>query len=90
MPDDWQVTNLERMFEKFESVVLRAGSEYAPHYIVTYLIQLAGEFNSFYARHKIIDEADPTSPYKLAMTQAFVNVMTNGLDLLGISVPEEM
>jgi arginyl-tRNA synthetase len=78
------------MFEKFESVVARAGSEYAPHYIVTYLIQLSGEFNSFYTKHKIIDEADMTSPYKLALTQSFANIMTAGLNLLGVSVPEEM
>jgi arginyl-tRNA synthetase len=90
MPDGWQTTNLEKMFERFESVVARAGAEYAPHYIVTYLIELASEFNSFYAHHKIIDEADPTSPYKLAMTKSFANIMAVGLNLLGISVPEEM
>ncbi len=90
LPDNWQTTDLERMLERFESVVKHSGEEYAPHYIVTYLIQLAGEFNSFYAKHKIIDENDPTSPYKLALTQAFANVMTTGLDLLGIKVPEEM
>jgi len=90
MPENWQTTNLEKMFEKFESVVSCAGLEYAPHYIVTYLIELASEFNSFYAHHKIIDIADPTSPYKLALTQSFANIMTAGLDLLGISVPDEM
>ncbi len=90
MPADWQTTNLEKMFERFESVVARAGAEYAPHYIVTYLVELASEFNSFYAKHKIIDKTDPTSPYKLALTQSFANIMTSGLDLLGIAVPEEM
>ena len=90
MPENWKTTDLERMIERFESVVVRAGEEYAPHYIVTYLIHLAGEFNSFYAKHKIIDAADQTSPYKLALTQSFAYIMTAGLDLLGISVPEEM
>jgi arginyl-tRNA synthetase len=90
MPENWQTTDLERMLERFESVVNRAGAEYAPHYIVTYLIQLAGEFNSFYAKHKIIDEKDIASPYKLALTKSFANIMTSGLDLLGIKVPEEM
>ena len=90
MPENWQTTNLERMFEKFESVILRSGRELSPHYIVTYLLQLSAEFNSFYAEHKIIDEADLSSPYKLALTQSFANIMTIGLGLLGISVPEEM
>ncbi len=89
-PSDWQTTDLERLLERFPSVVERAGSEYAPHHIVTFLIELAGEFNSFYASHKIIDQTDPTSPYRLALTQAFVFVMSAGLDLLGIKVPEKM
>lgn len=90
IPENWQTTDLERMIERFGSVVRRAGDEYAPHYIVTHLIQLASEFNSFYAQNKIIDVEDKTSPYKLAITRAFVNVMTTGLNLLAIPVPDEM
>ncbi len=90
MPDNWETTNLERMLERFPSVVERAGVEYAPHYITTYLTELAGEFNSFYAFSKIIDETDVSSPYRLALTEAFVQVMTNGLNLLGINIPERM
>ena len=90
VPENWQTTNLERLLERFPSVVARAGTEYAPHHIVTYLVDLAGEFNSFYASHKIIDPEDPTSPYRLALTDAFSQVMTTGLNLLGIRVPEKM
>jgi arginyl-tRNA synthetase len=90
MPENWETTNLERMLERFPSVVERAGVEYAPHYITTYLTELAGEFNSFYASSKIIDETDVSSPYRLALTEAFVQVMTNGLNLLGINIPERM
>ena len=89
-PSGWETTDLERFLERYPNVVEKAGKEYAPHYIVTYLIELAGEFNFFYAHHKIIDAEDPTSPYRLALTQAFVNVMTSGLTLLGIKIPEQM
>ena len=90
LPENWVTTNLERMIEKYPNIVEKAGKDYSPSNIVTYLIELAGEFNSFYAIHKIIDENDPTSPYKLSLTSAFAGVMTSGLDLLGIKVPEEM
>ncbi len=90
IPESLETTNLERILERFPDIVARAGQEYAPHYIATYLIELAGEFNSFYAHHKIIDEGDVTSPYRLALTQAFHQVMISGLDLLGIKVPEKM
>ncbi len=90
LPDAWQTTNVERLLERFESVVEKAGQEYAPHHIVTYLTELAGEFNAFYANHKIIDEGDSTSGYRLAITKTFVEVMTKGLDLLAIKVPDRM
>jgi arginyl-tRNA synthetase len=88
--EGWQTTNLEKMIERYPSMTERAGKELAPQYIVTYLTELAGEFNSFYANHKIIDETDPTSSYKLALTESFANIMTLGLNLLGIKVPSEM
>jgi arginyl-tRNA synthetase len=90
VPNGWVTTNLERILERFLSVVERAGKEFAPNHLVTYLIELAGEFNSFYAKEKIIDENDPTSPYRLYITKRFVEVMTEGLSLLAIKVPEKM
>jgi len=89
-PSGWETTNLERYLERFGSVVEKAGLEYAPHHIVTFLIELAGEFNVFYASGKIIEGGDETASYRLALTKAFAEVMTKGLDLLGIKVPSQM
>lgn len=83
-------TELERYLYRFPEVVERAGREYAPHYIVTYLTELASIFNSFYAKEKIIDENDPSSPYKIALTQATFHILKSGLNLLAIKVPEKM
>jgi arginyl-tRNA synthetase len=57
---------------------------------VTYLLQLSGAFNSYYATNKIVDVTDENSSYKVALTKSFVQVMNHGLSLLGISVPEKM
>jgi arginyl-tRNA synthetase len=84
------VTDLERYLYRFPEIAKRAGKEYAPHYIVTYLTELAGIFNSFYAKEKIIDENDPSSPYRIALTQATAHILKSGLNLLGIKVPERM
>ncbi|MCR4311079.1 MAG: arginine--tRNA ligase, partial [Candidatus Taylorbacteria bacterium] len=88
VPQD--ISLLERLLARFPEVVARAGSEYAPHYIATYLIELAGAFNSYYAQNKIIDSTDNTSSYKVALAEAFSTVMRNGLYTLGIQVPEHM
>ena len=81
---------LEKMLARFPEIALRAYEELEPHHIVTYLTELASLFNSFYAQSKIVDSADPQSPYKLAVTQSFANIMVQGLTLLGIKVPEKM
>jgi arginyl-tRNA synthetase len=86
----WQTTELERYLYRFPEVVERAGFEYAPHHIVTYLTELAGLFNSFYAKEKIIDQNDPSSPYKIALTQSVAYILKSGLSLLAIKVPERM
>lgn len=90
LPEAWQTADLEKILIHFPEVVEHAIKEWSPHLIVTYLLELSQAFNSWYGNTKIIDEADPTSPYKLALTKAFTQTMTNGLYLLGISVPEKM
>jgi arginyl-tRNA synthetase len=82
--------DLEKILYRFPEVVDRAGKEYAPHYLALYLTQLASEFSTFYAQGKIVDKTDINSPYKIALTSAFLTVMKNGLNLLGIKVPERM
>lgn len=85
-----EVSELETMLCRFSEVVERAGKEQAPHYIATYLIELARVFNAYYAKFKIVDAKDEYSPYKVALTSAFTQVMKNGLEILGIKVPERM
>jgi arginyl-tRNA synthetase len=88
VPSD--VSDLEKLLTRFDDVVQHATIELAPQQIVTYLLQLAGAFNSFYASNKIADKTDQTSPYKVALTQSFVKVMNHGLLLIGIAVPKKM
>ncbi|OHA18765.1 MAG: arginine--tRNA ligase [Candidatus Taylorbacteria bacterium RIFCSPHIGHO2_01_FULL_46_22b] len=81
---------LERTLVHFSEIVERAGKEYAPHHLVTYLIELAGTFNNFYANEKIVDKSDSASAYKIALTKAFRMVMETGLSILGVQIPEKM
>ncbi len=84
------VTTLEKMLVRFPEVVERSRLEYAPHHLTTYLTELAAEFNSYYAHNLIIDPKNPESSYRVALTKSFVEVMKNGLWLLGIKVPKRM
>ncbi len=85
-----EITLLEKYLYRFPEVVSDALVNYAPQAIVGYLTELASTFNFWYATEKIVDKDDKTSQYKVALTESFITVMTNGLVLLAISVPESM
>ena len=79
---------IERVIVHFPEVVARAAHEFAPNLLVTYLTELAGTWNSFYAQERIV--GGEHEAHKLMLARAFVNTMTNGLTLLGIPAPEKM
>lgn len=85
-----EIFEVEKLLYKFPEIVSRSASEYEPHHIATYLVETARAFNSFYGNNLIIDKADKTSSYKVALTYAFSFVMKTGLHLLGIVAPEKM
>jgi len=82
------ISLLEKLLYRFPEIVARAGDEYEPHNVTTYLTELAGAFNSFYATEKII--GGENEAYNLVLTKAFKITMKNGLYLLGIKTPERM
>lgn len=88
MPDD--VIGLVRRLGRFPQMVADAGSELSPHYVCTYLSELAQSFNAYYAKQVVVDNADAASPYRVAVVAAVGQVLKNGLRLLGITPLEKM
>jgi arginyl-tRNA synthetase len=86
-----QVTNIHRILYRFPEVVQSAAESYGPHHVVTYLLQVAQEFNSYYGAHKMVDDTDLiTTSYRLRLARAVQIVLHNGLYLLGMSAPKQM
>jgi arginyl-tRNA synthetase len=85
-----EISNLEKTLVLFPETVSRAASLYAPQYLVTYLTLLASAFNAHYAKNIIVDAGSADSPYQVALTEKFVDIMKNGLWILGMSAPEKM
>ena len=90
LPENWNTTLLEKLLHRFPEIVERAGKEYEPHYVATYLTELASAFGNFYAHERILDADERERGYKLALVRAFQITMKNGLWLLGIEVPLRM
>ncbi len=62
-----------------------------PAGVAKYLFNLAQALNHFYHRHRIKDEPDPLRKgFYLALITILRDQLQQGLDLLGISVPERM
>ncbi len=87
MADD-EIISLHKYILRFPEAVLRAEMSREPHHIATYLIELAREFNAFYANSQVIGSSD--EGYKLALVQMTSRILLRGLDLLGITAPERM
>ena len=85
-----ETSDLEKMISRFPKVVSIAIEEWAPHHVSTYLLNLSQAFNSWYASTKILDLENKEAKHNLALTLATKVVLTNGLNILGIEVPEKM
>lgn len=82
--------DIEKILYRWPEVTRVALAERAPHQVVTYLTQLAGMFNSFYAAEKIADASDEYASYKAAVAESVATTLKNGLWTLGIEAPKRM
>lgn len=87
---DESISQLEKKLIRFGEVVERSRIEYAPNHLVTYLIDLVSEFNSYYTNNQILDEKSDNTAYRIMITKIFSHVMKSGLWILGIEVPNKM
>jgi len=80
---------LQRLGE-YAEILENAAAELAPHQIVFYLRELAGEFHSYYNAERILVAEAPLRSARLGLCLAVRQVLRNGLSLLGVSQPEKM
>ena len=80
---------LQRLGE-YPEVLESAAGELAPHQVVFYLRELAGEFHSYYNAERILVPEAPPRLARLALCHAVRQVLRNGLSILGVSQPEKM
>ncbi len=74
----------------FPASVETSATDLAPHKIIFYLMELAGQLHSYYNKHKVITDNIPQSRARLCMIKALQVVVKNGLDMVGLSAPERM
>lgn len=83
--------DLARALDAFPETVLSAVEKYEPCLISRLCVDIAQKFNKFYFNCKILTaEREELKNFRLALTKATLQTLTNALSLLGIGVPEKM
>jgi arginyl-tRNA synthetase len=79
---------------EYPRVVASAAEFREPHRVARYLEELAGVYHGFYADCRVLPLGDetiaPIHSARAALSAATMQVIANGLDLLGVSAPERM
>jgi arginyl-tRNA synthetase len=79
---------------EFPRVIASAAELREPHRVARYLEELAGVYHGFYADCRVLPMGDePIAPLhsaRINLCAATLQVLKNGLDLLGVNAPERM
>lgn len=75
---------------KFPDIILGVVDKLEPQKLVYYLINLATVFHLFYERHRVVSDDVELSKARLYLVETVGRVLKKGLELLGVTAPEEM
>ena len=75
----------------FGAAVEQAGKDYSPSGIANYCYELTKDFNQFYHDYSILNaDSNGEKITRLVLAKNVAKVIRNGMELLGIEVPERM
>lgn len=86
-PSEQQIAIL---LEKFPAIVALAANRHSPAEVANYCYELAKAYHSFWGEVSILKSSPDALYYRLAMSKAVASVLTIGMGLLGIEMPERM
>lgn len=82
---------LVKSLGNFNNVITLALDKLEPSILTRYVIEVAKEFNKFYNAHSVLNlEDEELKRARLNLVKASLQVIKNGLELLGIGVVEKM
>jgi arginyl-tRNA synthetase len=82
---------LARKLLEFGAVIAQVAETAEPHRLCTYLFEAASLFTTFYEQCPVLKADDEeTRQSRLALCAATLGVLTTGLGLLGVPLPERM
>lgn len=89
-PETAGETALARKLVGFATVLNLTTSQLRPHFLCTYLFELAGDFSTFYAADKVIVDEPAVRARRLLLCARTLLVLETGLHLLGLRTLKRM
>ncbi len=84
-------SSLLKKIGEFPYLIQKIVKEMKPYYLANYLYELSTLFNEFYERIPVLKEENrEVKNFRLTLVEATEKILTLGLNLLGIDVPEFM
>ena len=79
------------VLSQFPETIIQAANGYNPGIIANYVYEVAKIFNKFYHERSILQaEDEQVKQFRLQISSASAKVISKGMNLLGIDVPERM
>jgi len=90
-----ELSSVERdlivVLTQYPAIISEAAKEFSPAVIANYIYELAKAYNKFYHEKSILQaEDDLLKQFRLQLSAASAKVISKGMGLLGIEVPERM
>jgi arginyl-tRNA synthetase len=83
--------NLIRLVHEFPAIVSESGNAYNPSLIANFIYELVREYNQFYHEYSILKEENTDiRDLRLILSRVVSDMARNGMELLGIEMPERM
>ena len=79
-----------KLIYNFQDILVQVTRKEEPSILSRYLIDLAKAFSSFYNENKIIVEDKDIQNARVYLTYAVNQVLKNGVELLGMQMPNKM
>ena len=80
--------NIIKKLLEYKNVLQESVAEMAPHKVANYLYELAQAFSRFYENCQVAGAKEESERVKIV--KVYLAIMTHGLNILGIKIPEEM
>ena len=81
---------IQKMLLQYPEVISRAAKNSEPHLICYYLKDLSGLFHSYYNSKRFLVDDEKLMNSRLFLLKGTKQVISNGLEILGIGAPESM